>query len=202
MVTGVLRAEGATVAPGRRSWRRAASRACAAGAAGAVMMLAAAACGGPRAATWRASVQSNFQPATSGQGVHVVVDAVLTPSAAIPDERAVLYGPPGLAQAGIGAPPGAATLLPGPSAQPPTGWVVLAQGGAGGRTDPGHPLKLHNEFDISGQAGKDPAALRGMLSQSRLVLVWGDKAVGTEMMQWFYNAGKSPQPAVKGSFTS
>ncbi len=127
---------------------------------------------------------------------------VLTPGAAIADERAVVYGPPALNRLGVGMPAGTASLLPGKSAQPPAGWVLLTQGGAGGRTDPSHPLRLSNEFALTSASGQDPQALRRMLAQSRIVLVWGDPAVGAVMLQWFLNGGRSPQPAVRSSFNS
>jgi hypothetical protein len=179
--------------------RRAA--AAAAVAAAALALTAAAGCGGPRAATWKASMRAAVEPA-GGAARRVVVDVVLTPSEAILDERAVVYGPPGLRAAGVGMPAGTNSLLPGPSAQPPAGWVLLAQGGAGGRTDPSHPLRLHNEFSLPASARQDSRALRGMLAQSRIVLVWGDRAMGAAMMQWFYNGGRSPQPPVRSSFSS
>jgi len=153
-------------------------------------------------ATWRAAVQTSVVKTTTGQGQRVILDVVLTPSATIADERAVVYGPPGLRLAGVGLPAGTASLLPGASAQPPTGWVILTQGGAGGRTDPSHPLHLHNEFDLTGTAGQDQRSLQGMLSQVRIALVWGDHAVNSVMLQWFYNGGRSPQPPKRSSFSS
>lgn len=152
-----------------------------------------------KSAIWKVISRVRVEPA--GTDARVVVDVTLTPSAAIPDERAVAFGPPGLRRFRVGMPAGTAALLSSQKAQPPSkDWVLLAQGAAGGLTDPTHPLRLHNQFTVPSLDSTARTSVERLLGQSRIVLVWGDRKAQAIVLQWFYEGGKRPQPPVAGSF--